>query len=67
VILQVYFLVGLNVDSAGHFFYFLLILFLSLVVGESMMFLIAAAIPIFIIGIAVGAFANGGFSECSRG
>jgi ABC-type multidrug transport system permease subunit len=62
--IPVYFLVNLNLDSAGHFFYFVLILFLSLIVAESIMVLISAAIPIFIVGIAAGAFTFGGFSEC---
>ncbi len=55
----VYWLVGLFPDP-NRFFIFVANLYLSLLVAESYMVIISAVIPYFIVGIAVGAFLNGG-------
>jgi ABC-type multidrug transport system permease subunit len=55
----VYWLVGLYPDP-NRFFIFVANLYISLLVAESYMVLISAVIPYFIVGIAVGAFINGG-------
>lgn len=46
-------------DDANSYGLFILNLFLSFMVAESMMLLIASVVPVFIVGIAVGAFAFG--------
>ena len=61
----VYWLVGLT-SAADRFFIFTANLFMSLWVAESIMVLIAAVIPYFIVGIAVGAFLFGAFM-CVQG
>ena len=58
--LLVYWLVGF-VASGTNFFIFVANLFIGLMVAESIMMLIAACIPYFIVGIAVGAFTFGAF------
>jgi ABC-type multidrug transport system permease subunit len=50
----IYFMVGLN-DKEGRFGLFLVNLFLSLLVAESLMLVLSALIPIYIIGMALGA------------
>lgn len=45
----------------GHFWAFLLFLFLSLLVAESMTTMISAIVPIFVAALAVASFANGFF------
>jgi hypothetical protein len=55
----VYWLVGLFPDP-NRFFIFVANLYISLLVAESYMVIISAVIPYFIVGIAVGAFINGG-------
>jgi ABC-type multidrug transport system ATPase subunit len=56
----IYWLVGL-VPDPNRFFIFVANLFMSLLVAESIMILISAIIPYFIVGIAVGAFLFGAF------
>jgi ABC-type multidrug transport system permease subunit len=56
----VYWLVGMFPDGS-RFMIFVANLFMGLMVAESIMVLIAAAIPYFIVGIAVGAFTFGAF------
>ena len=56
----VYWLVGLNA-AADRFFFFLLDLFLSFLVAESIMLLVSAVVPVAIVGIALGAMIYGAF------
>jgi len=56
-----YWWVPLNEDGPARFFWFLLILYTALYVAESMMILISAIVPYFIIALAIGSFANGFF------
>lgn len=56
----IYWLVGFFPDP-NRFFIFVANLFMSLMVAESIMVLISATIPYFIVGIAVGAFTFGAF------
>ncbi|GJQ14676.1 hypothetical protein GpartN1_g7030.t1 [Galdieria partita] len=60
-----YWLVGMN-SSFGRYCFFVWTLFLSLLVAESMMMVIAAIVPYFIVGIAMGAFVFGAFM-CVQG
>ncbi|KAJ3040267.1 hypothetical protein HDV00_011245 [Rhizophlyctis rosea] len=53
-----YWAIGLKA-GAGHFFQFLVYLFLAIYAAESQSILIAALIPIFIAALAIAAFANG--------
>ena len=55
-----YFMIELN-QAADRFFFFLLMLFLSLYTAESLVVTISAIIPFYIIGIAMGATAYGMF------
>jgi ABC-type multidrug transport system permease subunit len=61
----VYSLVGLN-PSAGRALYFALALWMALMVAESIMILISAVVPLFLVGIAAGAFLFGAFM-CVQG
>lgn len=56
----VYFLVGLN-DAPGRFGFFLLDLFLSFMVAESIMLVVSSVVPVAIVGIALGAMIYGAF------
>ncbi|KAK3646592.1 hypothetical protein LTR56_000496 [Elasticomyces elasticus] len=56
--LVAYFLIGFRQD-AGAFFYFLLWLFLDLVAAESLVVLVSVIFPVFVVALAVTAFANG--------
>lgn len=56
----VYWLVGLNA-AADRFFFFILDLFLSFMVAESIMMLVSAVVPVAIVGIALGAMIYGAF------
>lgn len=58
--IAVYWLVGFWADGS-KFFIFTANLFIGLMVAESIMVLISACIPYFIVGIAVGAFTFGAF------
>jgi ABC-type multidrug transport system permease subunit len=55
-----YYSLGLNGED-GRFGYFVLDLFMSLMVAESLMVVIAALAPVAIVGIAAGAMIYGGF------
>eukprot|EP01043_Picozoa_sp_COSAG02_P016925 COSAG02_NODE_756_length_17532_cov_5.673550_2_plen_609_part_00 len=55
-----YFCLGLN-PGDGRFFLFIMNLFVTLAVAESICLLIATVVPFFIVGIAAGAFAFGAF------
>ncbi|GMK57266.1 hypothetical protein CspeluHIS016_0401000 [Cutaneotrichosporon spelunceum] len=61
----IYWAIGLH-PGAGHFFRFLAFLFLSLVVAEAQVQLIAGLVPIFIAALALTAFING-FWMCVQG
>ncbi|BGP16998.1 hypothetical protein JCM10213v2_005007 [Rhodosporidiobolus nylandii] len=56
--LIIYWSVGMNA-GAGHFFRFLVYLFLALFAAESQSLLVAAAVPIFVAALALASFANG--------
>ena len=56
----VYFLVGLN-PSGDRILFFFVDLFLSFMVAESIMLLVAALVPVAILGIAVGGMIFGAF------
>lgn len=60
IIAVMYYLAGLN-PRFTRFLFFGLIMYCSLVVAESIMFLIAAIVPILLVGIAMGAFLFGAF------
>jgi len=55
-----YYSIGLNEDF-DRFLYYIVDLFFSFVVAEALMFLIAVIVPNFVVGIASGAMAYGGF------
>lgn len=55
-----YWLINLN-NAVERYFFFILTLWLSFLVAESIMVVIATLVPIFIIGIAIGAFTFGAF------
>ena len=55
-----FYLTGVG-NGPTHFGHFVLNLWLSFVVAESLMLLIASIVPFFIVGIAAGAFAFGAF------
>lgn len=56
----IYTMVGLH-PNVGRAFFWALTLWLSLMVAESIMILIASVVPLFIVGIAMGAFLFGAF------
>mmetsp|Transcript_2757 Transcript_2757/g.6592 ORF Transcript_2757/g.6592 Transcript_2757/m.6592 type:complete len:656 (-) Transcript_2757:287-2254(-) len=55
-----YWCIGLN-DTPGRFSFFILDLFLSFMVAESLMVVVAAVVPVAIVGIAAGAMIYGAF------
>jgi len=59
--LVVYWWIPLNEDEPSRFFWFVLLLFTALYVAESMMILISALVPYFIIALAIASFANAFF------
>lgn len=56
--LVAYFLIGFRPDP-GSFLYFLLWLFLDLAAAESLVVLVSVIFPVFVVALAVTAFANG--------
>lgn len=55
-----YWLIGLN-DAIDRYVFFILDLFLSFMVAESLMLFVSSIVPVAIVGIALGAMVYGGF------